>query len=127
MHTDEGPVVAFSESTPALPKDFLRPCLLLLLRERPAHGYDLMERVSALGVHPVDAGGLYRTLRKLEREGLVRSSWQPSQAGPQRRSYEITRAGMEDLHRRAQALAGGAAIVDKLLARYEEFVALRRK
>jgi len=28
-----------------LPKNFLRPCLLLLLRERPAHGYELRERL----------------------------------------------------------------------------------
>lgn len=112
--------------SPALPKDFLRPCLLLLLREDPAHGYDLLARVAALGFDPPDPGGLYRTLRKLEQEGFVRSAWEPSQSGPQRRIYEITRAGMEELHGRARALADGARVVEAMLARYEEFVALRR-
>lgn len=112
--------------TPVLPKDFLRPCLLLLLREQPAHGYDLIEQVSAMGVDPPDAGGLYRALRRLEQDGLVSSAWEPSQAGPQRRIYEITRAGMEELHQRAQGLAEGVRVVEGTLARYSEFVALRR-
>lgn len=111
---------------PSLPKDFLRPCLLLLLREDPAHGYDLLERVVALGFDPPDPGGLYRALRRLEQDGLVRSAWEPSQAGPQRRIYEITRSGMEELHERALGLAAGTRIVETLLARYGEFVALRR-
>lgn len=114
------------QAAPALPKDFLRASLLLLLREDPAHGYDLIERVGAFGFDPPDPGGLYRALRRLEQDGLVRSAWEPSGAGPQRRIYEITRAGMEELHCRARALAGGAEIVEAMLARYGEFVSLGR-
>jgi poly-beta-hydroxybutyrate-responsive repressor len=112
-------------STPALPKDFLRPTLLLLLREEPGHGYDLLERARALGFDGSDPGGLYRTLRKLEKEGLVRSAWASSDAGPQRRIYQITRAGMEELHQRAKALTAGRELLASFLGRYEEFVALR--
>lgn len=109
-----------------LPKTFLRACLLLLLREQPAHGYELLERLQPFGFDRSDPGGLYRTLRGLEEEGLVRSSWEASQAGPDRRIYELTRAGMETLHRQAKALAGGAEIMSSFLSRYEEFVALKR-
>jgi PadR family transcriptional regulator, regulatory protein PadR len=111
---------------PSLPKDFLRPCLLLLLREKQAHGYDLLERVQQMGFEGVDPGGLYRTLRRLERERLVSSSWEPSESGPQRRIYEITRRGMEELHARAKAIAAGQERAEAFLGRYEEFVALRR-
>jgi poly-beta-hydroxybutyrate-responsive repressor len=107
-------------------KDFLRPCLLLLLREQPAHGYDLLERLSVFGFTRDDPGGLYRALRALEREGLVRSAWEPSSAGPDRRIYELTRAGMEELHRRAKALAAARETVDTFLSRYGEFVSLSR-
>ena len=110
----------------ALPKNFLRPCLLLLLREEPAHGYDLLERVQSLGFDGSDPGGLYRALRALEKEKLVRSLWEPSEAGPERRTYEITRAGMENLHRSAKAIAAGQQNVTSFLSRYEEFVALPR-
>jgi PadR family transcriptional regulator PadR len=112
-------------ASPALPKNFLRPCLLLLLREQPAHGYELLERLRAFGFRGADPGGLYRTLRKLEDEGLVRSAWHQSDAGPQRRIYELSRAGMEELHRKAKALAEASRTLDAFLSRYQEFVALK--
>jgi PadR family transcriptional regulator len=115
-----------TDPQPALPKNFLRPCLLLLLREDPAHGYDLLERVQSLGFDGSDPGGLYRALRALEKEELVRSVWEPSESGPDRRIYAITRAGMEELHRSAKAIAGGQETVAAFLGRYEEFVALPR-
>jgi len=115
-----------TDPAPLLPKNFLRPCLLLLLREEPAHGYDLLERVQALGFDGSDPGGLYRALRSLEKEKLVRSVWEPSETGPDRRTYEITRGGMEELHRGAKALAAGQETVARFLSRYQEFVALPR-
>ena len=109
---------------PALPRNFLRPCLLLLLRERPSHGYDLLERLGALGFGRDDPGGLYRALRALERERLVRSAWEDSDSGPDRRIYELTRAGREELHRAAKGLAAGRRTLDAFLSRYGEFVSL---
>jgi PadR family transcriptional regulator PadR len=115
-----------AEPAPALPKNFLRPCLLLLLREDRAHGYDLLERVKSLGFDGSDPGGLYRALRALEKENLVRSFWEPSESGPDRRIYEITRAGMEELHRSAKAIARGEESILRFLSRFEEFVAVDR-
>jgi PadR family transcriptional regulator, regulatory protein PadR len=109
---------------PLLPKNFLRPCLLLLLREQPAHGYELLERLRPLGFARDDPGGLYRALRALEQDGLVRSGWEHSAAGPDRRIYELTRTGMEELHRRAKTLAQAKETLDVFLSRYAEFVAL---
>jgi PadR family transcriptional regulator PadR len=109
-----------------LPKNFLRPCLLLLLREHPAHGYDLLERLRPLGFSREDPGRLYRALRSLEADGLVRSVWEKSTSGPDRRCYELTRTGMEVLHDSAQALVVTDQILDVFLSRYSEFVALDR-
>jgi PadR family transcriptional regulator PadR len=101
-----------------LPKDFLKPCLLLLLRERPAHGYELTARVADFGFDHSDPGALYRTLRRLETEQLVRSAWAPSGSGPRRRVYGLTRAGLEELDRRARDLAEGERRIDTFLSRY---------
>ncbi len=106
------------------PRGFLRPCLLLLLREQPSHGYDLLERLRAFGFAGDDPGGLYRALRALERDGLVASAWEPSDAGPDRRSYRLTRAGTEELHRRSKELARLRETLDVFLSRYGEFVTL---
>ena len=112
-------------STP--PKNFLRACLLLLLREQPGHGYDLLRRLESFGIGGDDPGGLYRALRSLEQEGLVHSAWQASTSGPDRRSYELTRAGMEELHRSATSLAATRDLLGAFLSRYGEFVALAER
>lgn len=108
----------------ALPRNFLRPCVLLLLREQAGHGYDLLERLPAFGFTREDPGRLYRTLRALEQDDLVRSAWQPSSGGPDRRMYELTRAGREELHRLAKEIAAGRSTLDAFLSRYQEFVEL---
>ena len=115
------------ETQTLLPKNFLRPCLLLLLREQPAHGYELLERLRPFGIDRDDPGRLYRALRALERERLVRSAWEASESGPDRRTYELTRAGMEHLHDAAEALEGTRELLDVFLSRYGEFVSLPRE
>jgi DNA-binding PadR family transcriptional regulator len=76
----------------------LEPWLLLLLAESPAHGYELLERLSALPAAPnADRGHLYRTLRKLEEQGLVTSEWQLPQAGAARHIYTLTQDGLQAL------------------------------
>lgn len=112
---------------PVLPRNFLRPCILLLLREEPAHGYDLMNRLRPFGFVREDPGRLYRALRALEEEGFVHSAWEASSSGPDRRIYEVTRAGVEELHRAATALADAVGALDVFLTRYEEFVTLRSR
>src|SRR4029077_14056120 len=53
---------------------YVERSLLLLLRERPLHGYELLERIPELGVEGrVDIGNLYRLLRALEEGGVRRS------------------------------------------------------
>jgi DNA-binding PadR family transcriptional regulator len=60
----------------------------------------------------------------LEDAGLVHSSWEQSSAGPDRRIYELTRAGREELHAHAKALAITSQTLQVFLSRYNEFVAL---
>jgi len=97
-----------------LPRNYLRPCLLLLLAEGTSHGYELLDQVSGLGLDRVDPGGLYRCLRAMDEEGLVRSSWEPSASGPARRTYELTDAGRDWLH----VVAGPLHEVARSLAVY---------
>ena len=108
----------------AVPRNFIRPCVLLLLRESPAHGYDLVERLRAFGFSGEDPGRLYRTLRSLEAEGMVRSAWQASAHGPDRRIYALTGRGMEALHQQVPALREGARVLERFVSRYAEFVAV---
>ena len=101
-------------------RGFAQPWLLLLLTRKPTHGYELMEQLSRDEDTPdVDPGLLYRTLRQLEEDGLVRSSWNTEGAGPARRVYEITDEGIEYLHAWAINIRRTRARLDRFLAEYE--------
>lgn len=100
---------------------FVEPSLLLLLRERPLHGYELLERLPELGLEGrVDIGNLYRLLRALEDEGLVSSEWSADLPGPAKRTYELTGQGRRLLDRWAEALRRAQGTIDNFLSRYEE-------
>jgi PadR family transcriptional regulator PadR len=100
---------------------FIEPSLLLLLRERPLHGYELIERLPELvGEERVDVGNLYRLLRALEGEGLVTSEWSAELPGPAKRTYELTAEGRRLLDRWAEALRGAQGVVQSFLDRYDE-------
>lgn len=102
-----------------LPRNYLRSCLLLLLAEGPSHGYELLGALPPLGLEEPDTGGLYRSLRAMEQEGLVRSWWAPSSSGPARRSYDLTEEGREWLHLWAGGLRQAHRSLDEYLGRYE--------
>lgn len=99
---------------------FSEPALLLLLRERPAHGYELLEALPALtGEARVDMGNLYRVLRALEEDGLVTSRWEAGAPGPAKRTYELTPEGKRLLDEWAAALRRSRDRIDIFLRRHE--------
>ncbi|MGF1471798.1 MAG: poly-beta-hydroxybutyrate-responsive repressor [Rubrobacteraceae bacterium] len=77
----------------ARPRNWLVPVILLSLRDWNSYGYELMERASAFGFEAMNPGTLYRTLRQMEKDGVVESTWETSKGGPARRMYSITDSG----------------------------------
>jgi PadR family transcriptional regulator, regulatory protein PadR len=100
---------------------FVEPALLLLLRERPMHGYELIERMPEVAGEDVrvDVGNLYRILRSLEEEGIVTSEWSADLPGPAKRTYRLTEAGNRLLDRWAAALGEARQVIGSFLDRYE--------
>ncbi len=103
----------------ALPRHYLKPSLLLLLAEGPSHGYELLEQVRRLGIQGAEPGGLYRYLRSMEKEEVVSSWWEPSQAGPARRTYVLTDAGRRSLRESVESLRDVGQLLAHLLDRYD--------
>ena len=100
-----------------LPKNFLQPCLLLLVLEQPGYGYDLVGRLKPLGIHD-DAASVYRGLRLLEHDGAVTSSWRTSDTGPARRVYNLTETGETMLREWVGALEDTSTSLARWLDRY---------
>lgn len=75
---------------------FIEPVLLLMLKEKgTSYGYDLSEGLAehALTDAQIERAALYRTLRTLEQNGYVTSTWDTETAGPARRVYSLTKNG----------------------------------
>ena len=100
------------------PRNFLRPCLLLLLREQAAYGYELREKLAPMSPTQWDMGTVYRALNTMEEEGLVASSWERSDEGPRRRRYDITLAGRAVLDQLAGEMSAMRDLIAELLDRY---------
>jgi DNA-binding PadR family transcriptional regulator len=77
--------------------------VLLMLRTDPSYGYVLRRALGERGLE-VEAGTLYRSLRELERDGLIRSHWMEPAAGPRARVYTITPDGQQALDVLAAAI-----------------------
>ncbi len=78
-------------------RSLIETALLITLIEESGHGYALVERVQQLVGDQlrVDAGSIYRVLRTLEETGMISSAWEPSAAGPLRRTYTVEPPGRE--------------------------------
>lgn len=100
------------------PRNFVQPCLLLLLLEHSDHGYALVERLKTFHVAEGDAGSVYRALHTLEVEGAVRSAWGLSEVGPARRTYRLTDTGRAILEEWADSISQTREALETYLRRY---------
>ena len=77
------------------------PMLVLsVLAAAPRHGYGISQALVSVGLQPIKGAQLYPALVRLEDEGAIVARWEPSEAGPARKIYELTDAGhsqLEDL------------------------------
>ena len=80
-----------------LPKNFMTPWVLLVLKQWNLHGYLILQQLNQMGFTNLDHATLYRELRRLEKEGYVASEWETGDSGPARRVYSITDAGEQML------------------------------
>lgn len=86
------------------PRGQLRFYLLLLINERPGHGYDLVERLRPFGYVRDDPAQTYRALHWLEGAGLVDPEWETLGPGPARRVFTATKLGRRTIERCAESV-----------------------
>jgi PadR family transcriptional regulator, regulatory protein PadR len=97
----------------------LRPAILAMLSQAPTHGYELAHKIgerNLFGTEPSDPSGIYKALKEMEKEGLVRSSWELGDSGPAKRRYELSPEGITCLKRWISTLEIYRSHIDGLLA-----------
>ena len=105
---------------PRLHGNLLSSTLLAYLRNWNAHGYQLVQELGKAGLPAFDSATVYRTLRQLERAGLVSSFWDTSSSGPARRMYSLTKAGEAVLSLWIDVLSHYQSVFQRALRAYEK-------
>ena len=112
----------FCNGKPHHMERFLEVCLLLLLYDEIGYGYGLIEQLASFGFSEagLNMSTLYRTLRKMEKEGLVTSQWEEGGQGPKRRVYEITKDGKNELDQWIGILKIRKSRIEVLINQYDD-------
>ncbi len=74
-------------------------CLLAVLEDEPAYGYEMTKRLRERGLSIVGEGSIYPLLGRLERDGLVETYRSASDGGPPRKYYRTSLTGRHALTR----------------------------
>jgi PadR family transcriptional regulator, regulatory protein PadR len=101
------------------PKNYLVAWLLVMLKDRHLHGYEIMKELREKFDVVSDPGTIYRALRQLERKGYVASRWDPNDQGPARRVYSVTDSGRAALQLWGLALEQYRTNLDQFFLMYE--------
>ncbi|PAV31601.1 PadR family transcriptional regulator [Virgibacillus profundi] len=91
--------------------------LLALLYEKPRHGYELKTGFDELveSMWPLNAGQVYTTLDRLERDNLVES---PGHDLKDRKQYTITKQGKDELWNWLEKPVGRSLLKDEFYFKY---------
>ncbi len=101
---------------------FLIPALLLILSEKPSHGYELTEKYTDFGFTEAgsDPGAVYRTLNLLGSDGFIKSKWKTDEPGPAKKIYSITGEGLKLLSSWAKEIKERKKTLEFFLKRYNK-------
>jgi PadR family transcriptional regulator PadR len=89
-----------------LKRGFLQFMTLLIINRGSKYAYEIKADIlkMTMGGFDVDRNNLYKKLRFLERDGILRSHMEPSERGAQRKYYTITTLGKELLDKNSDLL-----------------------
>ena len=78
-------------------KGILDGCVLAILEKESVYGYVLSQKLQQVGLDDVSEGTIYPVLLRLQKNNYIVGEMRPSEAGPNRKYYTLTKEGMEAL------------------------------
>ncbi len=102
-------------------RDLRQAWILHIISEKPIHGYKLRKRLSEEAEPSVipDASLFYRWLREFEEKKYLRSRWEASTGGPERRVYRLTPKGKRRLAELAGNIQAAQALYNRFIATHD--------
>jgi PadR family transcriptional regulator PadR len=86
------------ENITELMKGVLEGCVLKIISRGKTYGYEITQQLHTLGFEDVVEGTVYTILLRLEKDKFVSIEKKPSEIGPPRKFYTLTKAGRDELH-----------------------------
>lgn len=74
-------------------KGLLEGCILSIIKDQEAYGYEMVAKLADYGLDIVSEGSIYPVLLKLQKQDYVSSRMLPSKEGKKRKYYSITKQG----------------------------------
>lgn len=74
-------------------KGTVEGCILKILQNNPNYGYNILILLNDRGFESLKEGTIYPILTRLEKKGLIQGTLVPSDKGPSRKSYALTKSG----------------------------------
>ena len=99
-------------------KGVLDGCVLMILREKPYYGYDLIDKLNGYGFN-ITQGTLYPLLIRMEKKGFVDSFYQESNWGPKRKYYQLTNEGEASVEEFMENISALWSVVGKVIEEYK--------
>ena len=105
------------EKTAGLVQGTLDMLILKTLALEPMHGYGISLRIEQIskGVFQVNAGSLFPSFRRLERNGLVSSEWRPTENNRRAKYYRLTELGRKKLKAETREWQAQTAAITRIL------------
>ncbi|ADL53516.1 PadR family transcriptional regulator [Clostridium cellulovorans] len=99
-------------------KGYIDTILMSLIKDSPMYGYELAKRVRDISEETFELkeGTLYLSLKRLEKNGYVKSYWEDSESGGGRRKYySITEEGISYILKKNQQWIFMRNLIDKFM------------
>ena len=96
--------------------------ILRILYSTPLHGYALNERLNShqKGRRPIKSGSLYTILRRMEKAGLLESTWDEESSRLNRRIYTLSESGKQSLKEGLPMVESQLAVLNEMKQFYDK-------
>jgi PadR family transcriptional regulator len=106
---------------PEKPSDLVQGTLDMLVLKtlalEPMHGYGISVRIEQMskGVFRLNAGSLFLAIQRLQRDGLIKGEWKPTEKNRRAKYYALTGQGRRKLNNETREWGRQVAAIARIL------------